>query len=101
MWLMLQQDEPEDFVIATGVLHSVREFVDAAFARVGLDPAEYVVQDERFIRPAEMHDLVGDASKAREKLGWEPQADFDELVRLMVDHDLQLLDSGLAHEQTG
>src|SRR4051794_16988636 len=91
MWLMLQQDEPEDFVIATGVPHSVREFAEAAFGRAGLDPAEYVVQDESFLRPAEMHDLVGDFSKARRKLGWQPRTSFDELVRLMVDHDLALL----------
>jgi GDPmannose 4,6-dehydratase len=101
MWLMLQQDRPEDFVIATGVLHSVRDFADAAFERAGLDPAEYVVQDESFMRPAEMHDLVGDFSKAREKLGWEPRTSFDELVQLMVDHDLELLGSGLAQKQSG
>jgi GDPmannose 4,6-dehydratase len=96
MWLMLQQDEPEDFVIATGVLHSVREFVGAAFERAGIDPEPHVVQDERFMRPADPRDLVGDASKAREKLGWEPRTGFDELVTLMVDHDLEALESGLA-----
>jgi GDPmannose 4,6-dehydratase len=101
MWLMLQQDEPEDFVIATGVLHSVREFVDAAFERAGIDPVPYVVQDERFIRPADPRDLVGDASKAREKLGWEPRTGFDELVTLMVDHDLEALESGLAQNRSG
>jgi GDPmannose 4,6-dehydratase len=96
MWLMLQRDRPEDFVIATGVLHSVREFVDAAFERAGVDPVPYVVQDPRFIRPADPRNLVGDASKAREKLGWEPRTGFDELVTLMVDHDLEALESGLA-----
>jgi GDPmannose 4,6-dehydratase len=101
MWLMLQQDEPEDFVIATGVLHSVREFVDAAFERAGIDPAPYVVQDERFIRPADPRDLVGDASKAREKLGWEPRTGFDELVTLMVDHDLEAIESGLTQNRSG
>jgi GDPmannose 4,6-dehydratase len=101
MWLMLQQDEPEDFVIATGVLHSVREFAEAAFARVGLDPAEYVVQDEAFMRPADPHSLVGDASKAREKLGWEPRTGFDELVACMVDHDVELLEGTLAENRSG
>src|SRR3954451_1081818 len=101
MWLMLQQDQPQDFVIATGVLHSVRDFAAAAFERAGLDPDEYVVQDETFMRPAEMRDLVGDSSRAREKLGWKPRTGFDELVRLMVDHDLELLQDGLARNQSG
>jgi GDPmannose 4,6-dehydratase len=98
MWLMLQQDEPEDYVIATGVVHSVRDFVNAAFARAGLEPSEYVVQDETFMRPAEMEDLVGDFTKARDQLGWQPRTSFDELVQLMVDHDLELLESGLAQK---
>ncbi|MEA2428002.1 MAG: GDPmannose 4,6-dehydratase [Thermoleophilaceae bacterium] len=101
MWLMLQQDQPEDFVIATGVLHSVREFALAGFERAGLDAADYVVQDDSLRRPAEMYDLVGDASKAREKLGWEPRTSFDELVALMVDHDLQLVESGVRQKQSG
>ena len=91
MWLMLQQDEPEDFVIATGESHSIQEFVDVAFARVGLDPAQHVVIDPEFLRPAEVDHLVGDASKAREKLGWEPRVSFQELVEMMVDADLERL----------
>jgi GDPmannose 4,6-dehydratase len=91
MWLMLQQDEPEDYVIATGVTHSVRELVDRAFARVDLDPAVHVTTDLAYRRPAEVDHLVGDHSKAREKLGWEPGTSFEELVDLMVDADLQQL----------
>jgi GDPmannose 4,6-dehydratase len=91
MWLMLQQDEPEDFVIATGEEHSVREFVDLAFARAELDPAAYLRTDPRFLRPAEVDHLVGDATKAREKLGWEPRTSFRELVELMVDADIERL----------
>ncbi|MEK6274702.1 MAG: GDP-mannose 4,6-dehydratase [Actinomycetota bacterium] len=91
MWLMLQQDEPEDFVIATGEAHSIQEFVDVAFARVGLDPAQHVVVDPEFLRPAEVDHLVGDASKARSKLGWEPRVSFHELVEMMVDADLERL----------
>jgi GDPmannose 4,6-dehydratase len=101
MWLMLQQDQPQDYVIATGVLHSVRDFVNAAFERAGIDPGDYVVHDETFMRPAEMEDLVGDFSRAREQLGWEPRTSFDELVQLMVDHDLELLEGGLAQKQPG
>jgi GDPmannose 4,6-dehydratase len=101
MWLMLQQPEPEDYVIATGEAHSVRELVEVAFAHVGLDPDEYVKIDPRFLRPAEVDHLIGDYSKAREKLGWEPHTSFDELVRLMVDADLALLESGVPQQQAG
>ncbi len=101
MWLMLQQDEPEDYVIATGQTHSVRELVDVAFEHAGLDPAEHVVTDPRFLRPAEVELLVGDYSKAREKLGWEPRTSFDELVRLMVDADLEMLARGVPQKQAG
>ena len=91
MWLMLQQDQPDDFVVATGETHSVREFCELAFNHVGLDYKNFVVLDERFVRPAEVDLLVGDPSKAFEKLGWRPRTKFDELVRTMVDADLQLL----------
>jgi GDPmannose 4,6-dehydratase len=91
MWLMLQQDEPEDFVVATGETHSVREFVELAFRAAGLDDwSRYVRQDERFMRPAEVDLLVGDASKASKVLGWEPTMAFDELVTTMVVHDLEV-----------
>ncbi len=88
MWLMLQQDSPEDYVVATGETHSVREFLEESFSHVNLDWKEYVVQDESFYRPAEVDLLVGDASKAGRQLGWEPSVSFAELVRLMVDADL-------------
>ena len=101
MWLMLQQDEPDDFVIATGEAHTVRELVEVAFARVDLDPEQYVRQDPRFLRPAEVEHLVGDASKAREKLGWQPHTSFEEMVQLMVDSDLELLASGVPQKQAG
>ena len=101
MWLMLQQDEPEDFVVATGETHSVRELVDVAFAHVGLDPGEHVRVDPKFLRPAEVEHLIGDASKAKEKLGWEPRTSFEELLRLMVDSDLELLASGVPQKQAG
>ena len=92
MWLMLQQDEPGDYVIATGVLHSVGELVERAFARVGLDWREHVRVDESLRRgKAELHDLVGDPAKARERLGWEPAVGFEQLVDLLVDADLQRL----------
>jgi GDPmannose 4,6-dehydratase len=101
MWLMLQQPEPDDFVIATGVANSVRTLVDVAFGRVGLDPEEYVVQDERFMRPAEVDHLIGDSSKAERELGWRPSTSFEDLVRLMVDADLALLSSGTPLKQAG
>jgi GDPmannose 4,6-dehydratase len=91
MWMMLQQEEPDNYVIATGETHSVREMCEAAFGYIGLDWQKYVVQDERFMRPAEVDYLVGDATKAREVLGWEPAVSFPELVRMMVDADLALL----------
>ncbi len=92
MWLMLQQDEPSDYVIATGEAHSVRELVTTAFEHLGLDAEEYVHLDSSLERgKAELHDLVGDPAKARERLGWEPTVSFEELVRLLVDADLQRL----------
>ena len=90
MWLMLQQDEPDDFVIATGERHSVREFCGAAFGCLDLDWREYVGIDERYLRPAEVDLLEGDAAKARKVLGWEPKTSFEELVRIMVTSDLKL-----------
>ncbi|MEK7816960.1 MAG: GDP-mannose 4,6-dehydratase [Actinomycetota bacterium] len=89
MWMMLQQDEPDDYVIATGVAHSVGELVDTAFSYVDLNWKDYVKIDERFVRPAEVDLLIGNASKARDKLGWEPEVSFEELVRMMVDSDLE------------
>jgi GDPmannose 4,6-dehydratase len=91
MWLMMQRGEPTDYVVATGEAHSVREFVDIAFDHVGLDPERHVVVDPRFERPAEVDHLVGDASRARRELGWEPRVSFENLVRMMVDADLERL----------
>ena len=90
MWLMLQQDAPEDYVVATGQVHSVRDFLDAAFGHVGLDWANLVETDANMFRPAEVDILCGDATKAQEKLGWQPKVSFGELARMMVDHDLEL-----------
>jgi GDPmannose 4,6-dehydratase len=89
MWLMLQQEHPSDFVVSTGKTHSVRELVEVAFEYAGLDWTKYVVQDPRFMRPAEVDLLIGDASKARTELGWEPEVSFRELIRMMVDADLE------------
>jgi GDPmannose 4,6-dehydratase len=91
MWLMLQQPKPDDYVVATEETHSIRELCDEAFGYVDLDWQEYVVQDPRFMRPAEVDLLVGDASKAGRVLGWEPRVTFRQLVRMMVDSDLDLL----------
>jgi GDPmannose 4,6-dehydratase len=91
MWLMLQQDHPDDYVVATGETHSVREFCELAFGYVDLDYRDYVVQDERFMRPAEVDLLIGDSTRARKALGWRPKTNFQELVQMMVDADLQLL----------
>ena len=91
MWLMLQHDTPEDFLIATGETHSIREFLDLAFAEVGIDDWQpYVRQDPKFLRPAEVDLLIGDASKAKETLGWEPEVSFAQLVKMMVENDLEI-----------
>lgn len=95
MWLMLQQDVADDYVVATGEMHSVRELVETAFHHVGIDDWQrYVRQDEAFMRPAEVDRLIGDASKAREVLGWKPRVGFGELVRLMVDADIEAARTG-------
>jgi len=94
MWRMLQQDEPEDYVVGTGVDNSVQDLIDIAFAHVGLDSAEYVRQDPRFMRPAEVDLLIAEPAKAREELGWKPSVDFEQLVKLMVDADLAFLREG-------
>jgi GDPmannose 4,6-dehydratase len=93
MWRMLQRDEPDDYVVATGEPHSVREFYETAFAHVNLDPERYVKTDPEFMRPAEVDHLVGDASKAKKELGWEPRHSFRDLVEMMVDADLERLSS--------
>jgi GDPmannose 4,6-dehydratase len=97
MWLMLQEDAPEDFVIGTGVTHSVREFCQAAFSYLGLDYQDYVIQDERFFRPAETAQLVSDPEKANRILGWSPEVSFETLVHQMVDADLARVAQELAH----
>jgi len=94
MWLMLQQDHPDNFVIGTGETHSVREFCEVAFSHVGLDYNEYVVMDEKFYRPAEVDLLISDPSHARAKLKWEPAVSFKELVTMMVDADIERLKKG-------
>ena len=91
MWLMLQQETPEDYVAASGVTHSVRRLLEVAFEHVGLDWREHVVAAPELFRPAEVHHLCGDAAKARRQLGWQPKVSFEQLVRMMVDADLQLL----------
>ncbi len=93
MWRMLQQDTPRDFVIGTGVTHSVRELCDIAFSYVGLDYQDYVVQDPKFYRPAEVDLLVSDPAKARESLGWEEKISFKALIHMMVEADLKRLGS--------
>lgn len=99
MWLMLQQDEPDDYVVATNETHSIREFLEIAFGHVNLNWQDYVKFDERYLRPAEVDLLIGDPSKAKQKLGWEPSVTFEELVKLMVDADIKALedDKKVAH----
>lgn len=97
MWLMLQQEKPEDYVIATGQTHSVRDFVKAAFASAGIkDWQKYVEIDPQFFRPAEVDQLIGNASKARKQLGWQPRVSFEELVYMMVESDLRQVTDQLA-----
>lgn len=91
MWLMLQQDDPQDYVIATGIAHTVRNCVEVAFDHAGLEIEGHLVIDDSLKRPAEVHHLIGDASKAKRELGWEPRTNFEELIRLMVDSDYKLL----------
>jgi GDPmannose 4,6-dehydratase len=97
MWRMLQQDTPDDYVVATGETHTVQEFLEVAFARAGLDAKKHVAFDQRYLRPAEVDLLIGDASKAKRKLGWEPKVKFKRLAEIMVDADIQLL----AEERAG
>ena len=96
MWLMLQQDEPDDYVVATGVEHSVQDLVEVAFSHVGLDWRGFVRSDPNLLRPAEVDHLIGDPAKARQKLGWQPTVRFEDLVRLMVDADLEAVRRELA-----
>jgi GDPmannose 4,6-dehydratase len=91
MWLMLQQDDPQDFVIATGEAHSVKDCLDIAFDQAGIEPDHHVEIDQSLVRPAEVDHLIGDSSKAKRLLGWEPETSFEQLIRLMVDADLKLL----------
>jgi len=98
MWLMMQQDKPDNFIIATGETHAVRDLVDIAFSHLGLDYKKYVKKDKRFFRPAEVDLLIGDHSKAKNILNWEPEVSFEELVKMMVDSDMELLQKEYADE---
>jgi GDPmannose 4,6-dehydratase len=100
MWLMLQHEEPDDYVIATGEAHSVREFLEEAFGYVDMDWRDFVEIDPKYLRPTEVDVLVGDSSKARTKLGWKPKVTFKELVKMMVDHDVEEVGKQLFGEKT-
>jgi GDPmannose 4,6-dehydratase len=97
MWLMLQQDKPDDYVVATGEIHTIRDFLDLSFGHAGLEWQKYVEIDPKYYRPAEVDVLIGDASKAKKQLGWVPKTKFPELVRIMTDADIALL----AYEMSG
>jgi GDPmannose 4,6-dehydratase len=100
MWLMLQQPEPDDYVIATGITHSIEDLVSRAFAEIGVDDwRPFVRQDPKFFRPAEVDLLIGDSSKARTKLGWKPEVDFPELIKMMVAHDIQMETAHRSHTE--
>ena len=88
--LLLQQEEPDDYVLSTGKMITVRRFAELAFAEVGLDPDDYIEIDPRYFRPAEVNELLGDCTKAKEKLGWEATTSLEELVKMMVEHDMEL-----------
>jgi GDPmannose 4,6-dehydratase len=90
MWLMLQQDQPDDYVVATSETHSVKEFIDICFAHLNLDPKDFIEFDARYTRPSEVDVLLGDPTKARKALGWEPEVSFEGLVKMMLEHDLEL-----------
>ncbi len=90
MWLMLQQEKPDDYVISTGKTYSVREWVELCFRQVGLDWKQYVKMDERYLRPAEVDLLLGDSSKAQQVLGWKPKVNLEALAKMMMDHDMRL-----------
>jgi GDPmannose 4,6-dehydratase len=94
MWLMLQQDQPDDYVVATGEAHSVQRLVEVAFAHAGLDWEKHVITDPRFLRPAEVDHLIGNSAKAKKKLGWKPEVSFEQLVQMMVDADIKRLEAG-------
>jgi GDPmannose 4,6-dehydratase len=96
MWRMLQQDKPDDYVVATGETHTVQEFLEVAFTRAGLDPTKHVSFAERYLRPAEVDLLIGDASKAKKRLGWEPKVKFKQLAEIMLDADIKILEGELA-----
>jgi len=98
MWLMLQQKEPDNYVIATGISHSVKDLVRVAFESAGLDWQKYVKVDQNLVRPAEVDHLLGDASYARNKLGWQPKVSFEEMIKMMVEHDLALQQKILKHK---
>ena len=100
MWLMLQQDNPDDYVIATNKVYSVREFLDLAFAEVGLDWTKYVVQDPKLFRPAEVDFLLGDSTKAKKQLNWEPKTNINDMVHIMVQNDIKLLEQKYAHTRS-
>ncbi|NLV45028.1 MAG: GDP-mannose 4,6-dehydratase [Candidatus Hydrogenedentes bacterium] len=97
MWLMLQQDAPDDYVISSGETHTVRDMCDIAFSHLGLDYRDFVKSDPRFYRPAEVHVLLGDSAKARTKLGWAPEVDFPGLIRMMVDADMKRVQAGITN----
>jgi GDPmannose 4,6-dehydratase len=99
MWLMLQQDKPDDYVVGTGEMHSVHEFVETAFGHVGLDWRKYVVEDPALHRPADVEELQADATKASTVLGWKPELGFRDLVALMVDEDMKTLSSDRSAER--
>jgi len=100
MWLMLQQDNPDDYVIATNKVYSVREFLDLAFAEVGLDWTKYVVQDPKLFRPAEVDFLLGDSTKAKKQLNWEPKTNINDMVHIMVQNDIKLLEQKYAYTRS-